>query len=254
MDAGIIDRIYQNVQVYGYKRTLKKLGLKVFHRNSNAIPRILDFEESGINLFPNVESFLREVFPNRYSEYLEEARDWFHDWNRWVKEATPEAPVDWNAGEGLSIFLYVSVRILRPSLIVETGTANGTSSAAISAALHANDFGKLETFDVYKFSLEYVPDHLRNRITSHVLDKRGDLELWLIENEKIISGESIFFHDSNHSFEHQSWEYEIAKNRGFGYLISDDVDDSFAFIKVQGLQKIAAVDGHKIIGFCKLNT
>lgn len=252
MDTDIIDRFYQNVKIYGFKRTLKKLRLRVFHGNSNAIPQIPDFEDNGINLHPNVETFLQKAFPNNYSEFLEEAHEWYYNWKRWVKEVTPEAPVDWDAGEGLSIFLYVSVRILRPPLVVETGTANGTSSAAISAALHANDFGKLETFDVYEFNLEYVPDYLRNRITSHVLNKRGGLESWLTENEEIISGESIFFHDSNHSFEHQSWEYEIAKNRGFGYMISDDVDDSFAFIKIQRLQKIAFIDGHKIVGFCKL--
>lgn len=253
MKLHIFFRVYRNLRVYGFKRTLKKLISKLFLKNSDLVPSHLDFKDNSIEIFPNVELFLGAAFPKIYLKYLEEARDWFYNWKKSVKEAIPDAPVEWNAGEGLSIFLYVSVKVLKPALIVETGTANGTSSAAILAALHSNNFGKLETFDIYKFGLKYVPDYLKNRVQSHVLGDRSELEQWMIENKKIITESSIFFHDSNHSFEHQLWEYEKAKMYGFGHLISDDVDDSFAFIKTQFMNKIVAIDGNKMIGLCTLN-
>jgi len=254
MKHSIFSRVYQNIRVYGFKRTLKKFISKVFLKNSDLVPSHLDFKANNIEIFPNVELFLGAAFPNVYLKYIEEARDWLCNWNKFVKEATPDAPVEWNSGEGLSIFLYVSVKVLKPALVVETGTANGTSSAAILAALHSNNFGRLETFDIYKFGLNYVPDYLKNRVQSHVLSDRAGLEQWMIENKKIITENCIFFHDSNHSFEHQIWEYEKAKMYGFGHLISDDIDDSFAFIKTQFVNKIVAIDGDKMIGFCSLNS
>lgn len=254
MKLNIFFRVYQNLRVYGFKRTLKKLISKSFFKNSDAVPSHLDLKANNIEIFPNVELFLGAAFPNTYLKYIEEARDWFYNWNKSLKEVIPDAPLEWNAGEGLSIFLYVSVKVLKPSLVVETGTANGTSSSAILAALHSNNFGKLETFDIYKFDLKYVPDYLKSRVRSHVLSDRAGLEQWMIENKEIITGNSIFFHDSNHSFEHQIWEYEKAKMYGFGHLISDDIDDSFAFIKTQFINKIVAIDGNKMIGFCNLNS
>lgn len=214
----------------------------------------MDFKVNNIEVSPNVELFLGAVFPNMHLKYIEEARDWFYSWSKFIKKVIPDAPTEWNAGEGLSIFLYVSVKVLKPALVVETGTANGTSSAAILAALNSNNFGRLETFDIHKFGLKYVPDYLKNRVQSHVLNDRAELEQWMIENKKIISENSIFFHDSNHSFEHQIWEYEKAKMYGFGHLISDDIDDSFAFIKTKSVNKIVAIDGNKMIGFCSLNS
>mgnify|MGYP003351523313 CR=1 FL=1 len=59
---------------------------------------------------------------------------------------------------------------------------------------------------------------------------------------------SIFLHDSDHSYEHQKWEYSLVKNFGFQWIISDDVDDSKAFIEIKDGKKRVLIDGEKLIG------
>lgn len=44
-------------------------------------------------------------------------------------------------------FLYICVRVLRPRVIVQTGTAAGTSAIAMGLALRANGSGQLYTID-----------------------------------------------------------------------------------------------------------
>ena len=47
-----------------------------------------------------------------------------------------------------SLLLYTAVRILKPKIFVETGVANGKSSAIILLALSHNKFGNLISFDL----------------------------------------------------------------------------------------------------------
>lgn len=55
----------------------------------------------------------------------------------------------------VSEFLYSLTRILKPSLVVETGTHLGVSSSFIGLALEDNKRGKITTFEV-------IPQHFHN--------------------------------------------------------------------------------------------
>lgn len=69
---------------------------------------------------------------------------------------SPECPfpqrwsmIDGNAAELETLeFLYSVVRLLKPNLIVETGTWHGHSAVAMARALRQNGLGKLVTFEI----------------------------------------------------------------------------------------------------------
>ena len=147
--------------------------------------------------------------------------------------------------------LYGLVRHMQPMSLLETGVCNGVSSAAILAALERNKSGTL-------YSIDY-PEHADTQYTEDAFweGKRGAAVPkhkqpgWLIpENLKtrwaLIIGRSqeqllpllerigeidFFLHDSEHSYECMTFEYEIAWKhlRQGGLLVSDDIGWNTAF-------------------------
>lgn len=128
--------------------------------------------------------------------------------------------------------LYVVVRAARPRVVVETGVASGWSSAHILRALEANGAGELHSIDlpnVQEGSVLppgraagwMVPAELRGRWTLHL----GDARTLLPEVLAALGRVDLFLHDSDHSYEHMSFELEQALPRlaAGGLLMSDDV-------------------------------
>jgi hypothetical protein len=136
--------------------------------------------------------------------------------------------------------LYVICRIRKPDVVVETGVASGLSSAHILQALDDNSSGKLYSIDLPNADTEellgkvitrlpegrtsgwVVPDWLRGRWDLRI-GKSGDLLPPLLEE---LTRVSIFLHDSEHSFDNMTFEFNQAWPRLVkgGYLIADDVN------------------------------
>jgi predicted O-methyltransferase YrrM len=136
---------------------------------------------------------------------------------------------------------------VRPERVVETGVYYGSSSSAILQALHDNGAGHLTSIDlptrkgyvnadgvVDRSFVENaadtgreVPPYLRDRWSLRLGNSTELLPIVLRESAPI----SLFFHDSDHSYSHQKWEYESAwpSIRPGGILASDDVDWTPAF-------------------------
>jgi predicted O-methyltransferase YrrM len=220
-----------------------------------ASPQSVSIEQlknAGVLVYDNPQRMCEEFFDANFEIYADESNTWFSQWIRWQREVSLEAPKLWNAGENLLKCLFMITRFLKPSTIVETGTANGASAAAISAALQLNGKGMLHTFDVYDFELSLVPEDSKKTIQKYLVSNLISMQTSLSRILKNNEGISIFFHDSNHSYEHQSWEYAIARLLKFDILVSDDVDDSQAFLEFSSKTKLACIDGEKIIGVAKL--
>jgi predicted O-methyltransferase YrrM len=122
--------------------------------------------------------------------------------------------------------LYLLVRAARPRLVVESGVLYGASSAHILAALAANGEGELHSIDLAHDETEppgdfLVPDGLRDRWHLIVGDSRSELPALLEELGTI----DCFHHDSLHTFEHMTWEYQTALPHlaAGGVLSSHDV-------------------------------
>jgi len=128
-------------------------------------------------------------------------------------------------------------------VMIETGGTPGKSTAFILLAMERNRNGHLYTIDLPPAPVEQavlarretyhelrpasvepnwiVPDRLRARQTL-LLGKSSDhLPLLLTKLDHV----DIFLHDSDHSYENMTWEFETAwpKVKAGGLLLSDDV-------------------------------
>ena len=136
--------------------------------------------------------------------------------------------------QGTHGILFLIVRKYKPELFVETGIAHGYSSTIILKALEMNGSGSLVSIDASDhFELcgkttpigWVVPEELR---------KRWSIRLGLSTDvlptitEKI----DIFYHDSSHTEENMTNEYEWARDhlKPNGILMSDDIDDNRAWV------------------------
>lgn len=133
--------------------------------------------------------------------------------------------------------LYVICRIIRPEIVVETGVANGFSSAFILHALEENNLGRLYSIDLPNQPGEeiacdkqtgwLVPEGLKKRWTLIIGSSQEKLPSLLEQLGKI----DIFYHDSDHSYENMTFEFKQAYKflDHDKLIISDDITDNRAF-------------------------
>lgn len=142
-------------------------------------------------------------------------------------------------------YLYRLVRACRPATAVETGVHFGKTSTAILAALHRNGSGRLISIDLPRTEAARNADgrlahaHVKSADeTGHLVpnDLRTGWDLRLGDARQLLPGAladgiGFFFHDSDHSHDHQLFEYETAWRalRPGGILASDDTDWSTAW-------------------------
>jgi len=137
-------------------------------------------------------------------------------------------------------YMYGAVRAAHPKLIVETGVHVGRTSLALLAALQRNGSGRLVSIDLPKtqgavnadgrLDLSHVsqpeatgylvPESIRGRWELRL----GDAKVLL--PEAVVDGVDFFFHDSDHSYAHQTFEYRTVwpKLTVGGFFLSDDTD------------------------------
>ena len=143
--------------------------------------------------------------------------------------------------------LYAVTRALHPTMALETGVANGSSSYYFLAAMKANGGGKLHSIDLppgTDMRSEYhradttaiaqghtsgwlVPPELRSMWELHLGDTREVLPRVLAGIERL----DLFFHDSEHTYEAMSFEFRSVwpKLRPQGIMGSDDVSWNRSF-------------------------
>jgi predicted O-methyltransferase YrrM len=148
-------------------------------------------------------------------------------------------------------YLYSVVRRLRPQVAVETGVANGFSTAFLLQALHANGEGHLHSIDLPReVGRAYEPGTFFEGEGRAGIPP-GSEPGWLVPGElgkrwTLILGRSqeelppllerlgtidFFMHDSEHSFDCMWFEFNAAwsRLRDGGVLVSDDVNSTEAF-------------------------
>jgi predicted O-methyltransferase YrrM len=159
-------------------------------------------------------------------------------------------PSKWNSGRNLQIIIYSLTRILAPMLIIETGTANGTSANSWASGLNANSKGKLFTIVITKTTLPAVDFENMKYIECIISDGSVENLSQIVKSVKNDNSEySIFLHDSDHSYFGQFTDYELAKLNKFNLLISDDIDSSMAFIDFTiNFNTVVMYDERKFIG------
>jgi predicted O-methyltransferase YrrM len=122
--------------------------------------------------------------------------------------------------------LYVLVRAARPEIVVETGVLYGASSCHILAALEANGAGELYSIDLGTPPGEPPYNYLvRPDLVTRWHYIEGEIGRELPSLLAYLGHIDMFYHDSLHTFEHMTWEYQTAGRwlRSDGLLASHDV-------------------------------
>ena len=128
--------------------------------------------------------------------------------------------------EGLASFLYAYILNSKPSVVIETGVANGITTNIIMKALEQTG-GTLHSFDVDpKTKNVYIGSGHWN---FHLLT--NNFENMLQEIISNIGMINLWIHDSNHGYQWQAFEYDLAADslQKNGILVSDDIDSSTAW-------------------------
>lgn len=156
----------------------------------------------------------------------------FHSWLKERLKAHPDGYGGQMTMEAPAV--YAMVRLLRPSIMVETGVADGVTSSYILRAMEDNGHGKLYSIDLPHYLLPdgkepgwIVEDALRKRWELRVGDAAKLLPPLLEELGEI----DIFLHDSLHTYEHMLLEFRAAwpHLRPGGMLLSHDVGQNTSF-------------------------
>jgi predicted O-methyltransferase YrrM len=142
-------------------------------------------------------------------------------------------------GRGRAMLLYAVARLLRPELVVETGCFTGWDSAVLLHAMERNGRGRLVSIDLPATEGRFsqlvpgsglppgasagflVPAAYRHRWTLVVDDVRAALPGLLASAGPV----DLFYHDSDHSYDHMLWEFRAAWPHlaAGGVLVSDDI-------------------------------
>lgn len=162
-------------------------------------------------------------------------------------------PDYFDAGDESARFLYLLIRLVRPTTVLETGVANGKSTRIILAAMDANDHGHLHSIDMTR-NVGQLFGGQHDRWTLHVTHGRSqDLKRVLDSIER----PQVFIHDADHSYKSQMREYSLAASYlpAEGFLLSDDVDSSWAFrdfCQKRNLKMGLLGDDTKVFGFTRV--
>jgi len=187
----------------------------------------------------NITELLEEL---KYSKFLQELTEKTSPFLTKVKTQKGWISHGLITDHGIGDFgavLYVIVRLLKPQRVVETGVANGASSAFILEAMEMNNQGHLYSIDLPPKKGEFfddgasyiipqgkkvgwlVPKSLQPRWTL-VLEPAEKSLAPLLQNLGTVD---VFLHDSLHTYNHMMFEYSTVwpHLRTGGVLLSDDL-------------------------------
>lgn len=211
---------------------LRTLGAAL--RNPRAAARYLKvlIREAAIDRAAWVSSLLNAP-PDRVAMAFQELRT--AQLNAIIRKRIADRrglPVGGMTTSGRGPVLYAISRLMKPSIVVETGVASGVSSTYILASLQANGGGRLFSID-FPNSADtlptgwLVPENLKDRWELLVGKSSERLPILLREIGEV----DIFLHDSDHSYENMMSEFHFAwpHIRPGGLLLSDDTDVNNAF-------------------------
>lgn len=211
----------------------------------------IDFRHFGLVSSSSLDQFIKALIPLKSQSEIQDALgESIQGIDKLIANCSGDLnyPERWNSGRNLQYLLSSMVILLKPKVIVETGSANGASALAISFALDRNQSGHLWSYDIESPVGQLVPDELRSRVSFvKVSGNESDFANELRQLD-LDSGLSIFLHDSDHSYRGQQSDYYLASQRGFNYILSDDVDTSLAFCDFAGKNGKIFFDAPKFIG------
>ncbi len=160
-------------------------------------------------------------------------------------------PKHFTVEDGTALVLYAIVRLLKPEVVVETGVADGRSTATMLAAMRRNGVGALHSIEINDDVGVLVTDRERWRL--HVVGPADPLTSTLAA----IGDVDVFLHDADHTRAGQQRDVTAAHAclRAGGLFLSDDADWSYVFHDTctsVGATPVMLVDTRKVLGAVRL--
>lgn len=210
-----------------------------------------DFENHGLKFVDDVWQMLSSLsvdFSVDQAKNIQSEFDFFAESQRF-KMPEEEFPKNWNSGESLRLLLFAFVRLMKPEYVVEMGTANGYSTSAIAYAFELNGRGTIYSFDVLESSAPYVLPTSRAHVELHLVEEDPEALITALSLLQLDTDKGFYFHDSDHSYFGQYFDFDAARRTGFKYYVSDDVETSLVFCEMADRGNSSILfDGRKFIG------
>ena len=227
-----------------------KIRFKAFLYGDKNGVSVNHLEKTTNGIFFRLEDLIQaeKELPNQMLNYLSESKKLFKKTIAIQQQITNTR---WNAEQNLISLLYSLICIRKPSLIIETGVANGISTNAIMSALErSKGSGALHSFDVL---LETSKAYKGNGNWHFHLLNAGRAHTELKNEVGGLGKPDVWLHDSNHGYRWQKFEYLLAMKflKKGGILISDDIDASPAWAELAGSlfrKSYIVFDNRKLIG------
>lgn len=219
-------------------------------------PSVMDFTHSGGKLTTSAAAFLQELGWEAID--VERVLDEYQEIAEGLTTRYTDTVLHYPRTHGVetetSAVLYGLSRLLKPQSVVETGVADGRSSWLILAALERNGSGTLHSFDIDHTVGRLVGEHPQWRLQILEGKDSGASFGRALEHVGTID---LFFHDSDHLYLPQLFEYRQAWPRMAegGVFASDDVSCSRAFLdfcQERGQSPEFLFDSRKITGAVRL--
>jgi len=162
----------------------------------------------------------------------------------------------WGVHAATGHTLYSLIRAMTPRVVLETGVANGHSTFLVLNALRANGTGVLYSTDIDE-ECGGLLDGTDRRQWNFRLLKRGRARHGFRDVVREAGKVDLFYHDSDHSYAAQHYEYQTvrAAMQGGSIFGSDDVDASYAFVdfcRQEVIEPTVLLDGIRVVGFARL--
>lgn len=163
--------------------------------------------------------------------FQEDAKAFLAELDLRYPRLSKQYPREYAVEGATAVSLYCLIRKRHPQTVLETGVANGHTTAVILAALNKNGSGTLISTDVADEVGGLLSAAEREEWRYFKMSGRRPRSAFKSLLRQI-GPVDLFFHDSDHTYEWQTWEYETVFGHMSpqGILASDDVDGSYAFI------------------------
>ncbi len=227
------------------------LDLKYFIKKSGVIVRNEKKIFKYFTKSKNFQFYLDEIYNDKTLS---------HHWNVERKKRKIYKYKNWydrtKNNQANVLLYYALIRKLKPRIVVETGTASGSMTSFILAALNKNQEGKLISIDLtpkknkrtMNFSLNkndigfWIPKEYKKKWTYIEADAKIKL-LEICSKFKV----DFFIHDSLHTPSHMLLEYSVARRFMLESTIiaSDDILWNDVFENF--------LDSQKLVGYAPIN-
>jgi len=219
---GIIDGLS-----YYESKVVNKICKKYFRKASK--PELKELYSVATIQTNNTEELFRHLNMDDFvKENDKDFNELFSTYKKLLSEVKLTYP--WYIGYDEAKIFYMITLYNKPKILLETGVANGTSSFFFLSALKKNGVGKLISADIKNDVGVVVPDELKSNWDLKIFE--NDVKNSFKKLVSSIPEIDMFLHDSDHTYNWQYFEYSTVLNKikEGGLFMSDDVDNSYAFI------------------------